>query len=257
MIPYTHRVKVPIRKAGQVVEDTVFKQLMGAPDVASAAVHFADSVNLNSLKAARGSQSKARELMHDAMRVNPVTEQGKILREQAIMDAQYATWTNKSWSTQVSLGIRKVVNDLTGNLRIGDYLFPFVKTPANVISTGLDYAGLGIPKALVTTIKGVRSGTLKDPKTIQSLSRNLTRSGLGLTAAVAIAYNLKPEDFMGAYDPNRQQLAELKDSNFNAVKIGNKWISTDWFGPLSVPLTSMLYAKKYGKLLGRKRLAVR
>lgn len=241
--------KGAVRKTGQVIEDTVFKQLMGAPDTASASIHFADSVNLNALKMAKGDKLKARSYMQDAMRIDPQTPKGELLRNQAIMDAQFATWTNKSWATQVTLGVRKIFNDLSGNLRLGDYLFPFVKTPANVISTGLDYAGLGIPKALVKTVNAIRKGHV-DEQFIRSASRDLTRAGLGLTAALAIASNLKPEDFVGAYDPNRAQIEQLRNSNYNAVKIGGKWISTDWFGPLSVPLTSMMYAKKYGKSSG-------
>ena len=62
-----------IRKTGQFIEDIVFKQLMGAPDVAFSSAHFADSVNLN------------------AMKLEPTTVEGEILRAQGILDAQKAT----------------------------------------------------------------------------------------------------------------------------------------------------------------------
>lgn len=241
-----------IRKTGQVIEDIVFKQMMGAPDVAFASAHFADSVNLNALKLAKGDTVKAKEMMTDAMRLEPRTVEGEILRQQAILDAQKATWTDKSWASQVSEGIRKIFNQVSGDLRLGDYLFPFVKTPANVIATGMDYAGMGVPKALVTTIKAVRSGELGSREHLRSISRDLVRSGLGLTAALAIASQIKDEDFVGAYDPARAQIESLRNSNTNAFRIGDKWISTDWLGPLAVTFSAIMYARKYGKTGGEK-----
>lgn len=235
------------RAFGRKVEDWVFKQAMGAPDVAFSSAHFADSVNINAMKMAKGDAVKAKEYMQDAMRLKPKTMEGELLKQQGVMDAQVATWTNQSWATKLSEGIRRIFNDLTGDARVGDFLFPFVKTPANVVATSMDYAGMGVPKAMVEVVKGIRAGDLKEQPRIQAISRNLVRSGLGFTAALVIASQLKDDDFVGAYDPYRSQIEQLRNSNYNAVRIGGKWISLDWFGPLSVPVASIMYARKYGK----------
>ena len=257
--------KGPIRAIGRFFEDTVFKQLMGAPDVAFSSAHFADSVNLNARKLAKSivgkeaekgvRSAKALELMNDAMRLNPLTKEGEILRGQAIMDAQKATWTDTTWASKTSEGIRKVLNTVSGDLRFGDYALPFVKTPANFIATGMDYAGMGIPKALFKTVKAIRTGGFAEIATKEFAEKtipDLVRAGLGITTAAIIAYNLKADDFVGAYDPQRQQIEQLRNSTYNAVRIGNKWISTAYFGPLAVPLSAMMYAKKYGKTPGEK-----
>jgi len=237
-----------IRKTGRIIEDTVFKQLMGAPDVAFSSAHFADSVNINALKLSKGDITKAKEFMVDSMKLKPQTSEGEMLRTQGIMDAQMATWTNSSWASKLSEGIRKLINQATGDARLGDYLLPFVKTPANVISTGMDYAGLGVPKAIVEVVNGIRAKDLGSKERVSKISRDLVRSGLGLTASVIIAYQLKDDDFVGAYDPNRSQIEGLRGSPAeNSIRIGDKWISTDWFGPLSIPLSSIMYARKYGK----------
>ena len=236
-----------VRKIGRGVEDIVFKQMMGAPDVAFSSAHFADSVNLNAQKF-----SNPVEVMRDAMRIEPKTPEGEILRAQGIMDAQTATWTNTTWASRVSEGIRKILNDVSGDDRVGDYLLPFIKTPANVIATGMDYAGMGIPKALIKTYKAFKSGDLKDATTMQGIARDVVRSGLGLTGAVIIASQLSNNDFVGAYDPQRAQIEQLRNSNYNAIRVGNKWISTDWLGPLAVPVTAMMYARKYGKTGGEQ-----
>jgi hypothetical protein len=218
---------------------------MGAPDVYFAGKAFADSVNINALKEAHGNPVLAKELMREAMQVDG-SERSRSLRAQGILDAEIATWTNKSWASDTTSKIRNVLNDLAPNARIGDFLMPFVKTGANVIATGMDYAGVGVPKAMVTIVNAIRSGDLKNPEVIRSYSRDIVRAGLGLTGAAIIAYNLKDDDFVGAYDLKRQQIEELRNSKDNMFRVGGKWISTDYLGPLSVPFTAMMYARKYG-----------
>ncbi len=241
-----------VRKVGRIVEDIVFKQLMGAPDVAFSSAHFADSVNLNARKMVKGDSVKANEIMNDSMRLEPQTPDGEILRAQGIFDAQKATWTDTSWASRVSEAIRKILNDVSGDARVGDFVLPFIKTPANVIATGMDYAGMGIPKALIKTYKAFRTGELKNPEYIKSVSRDLVRSGLGLVGAVIIVSQLDDDDFVGAYDPARAQIEQLRNSNYNAIRVGGKWISTDWLGPLQVSVTAMMYARKYGKTGGER-----
>ncbi|MBP9786077.1 MAG: hypothetical protein KBC72_00595 [Acinetobacter sp.] len=234
------------RKIGRGVQKVVFKQLMGAPDVFFAAKNFGDSLNLNAIDVAKGNAKLAKEYMRDAMRLDPKTNQGKILREQGIMDAQVATWTNESWANKVSGGIRKILNDVTGDARVGDYVLPFVKTPANVLATGIDYGGGHGVRALIETYDAFKKGELRDPEFIKSVTSKLVKNGLGLVGAVVIANQLSDDDFMGAYDPNQAQIAKTRNAPFNAIRVGGKWISTDWLGPLQTPVTAMMYAKKYG-----------
>jgi hypothetical protein len=240
------------RKVGRFIEDVVFKQLMGAPDVAFSSAHFADSVNMNAMRMAKGNKALAKEYMSDAMRIEPKTSQGELLRQQGILDAQRATWTDTTWASRVSEGIRSILNEVSGDFRAGDYLLPFIKTPANVIATGMDYAGMGIPKALYKTAKAMRSGELGSKEYFQSISMDLVRSGLGITGAIIIQAWLDDDDFVGAYDPQRAQIESLRNSNYNAIRVGGKWISTDWLGPLAVPVTAMMYARKYGNNGGER-----
>lgn len=241
-----------VRKVGRFVEDIVFKQLMGAPDVAFSSAHFADSANINSLKLAKSDAAKGRAIMEDAMKLEPETAEGEFIREQAIMDAQVATWTNRTWASDISEGIRKIFNKVSGDLRVGDYIMPFVKTPANVIATSMDYAGLGIPRTMIRTIRAWRTGDIGSKEYNRKTFRDLARAGLGLVVSAAIVATLDDDDFMGAYDPQRAQIEQLRNSNTNSVRIGDKWISLDWFGPLSVPMGGMLYARKYGDTGGEK-----
>jgi hypothetical protein len=234
----------PIRKTGQWFEDKIFKQLMGKPDSLTANYNFTDSTLLNATKLAKNDARLAKEYAKDAMLLNPKTQAGKTIRAQAVLDAQVATYTQRTWMSSTSERIRDFLNKSTGDLRLGDWFMPFVKTPANVISTSADYAGLGAFKALYEFSTGIKNGTLKDPTKIRAITTNLTRAGMGLTAAWGLSQLFDKSDFVGAYDPKRSQIEQLKNSNYNAVRIGDKWVSMDWFGPLSIPLTAMMYAKK-------------
>lgn len=236
-----------INKAGRVVEDIVFKNLMGAPDAFFASAHFADSINLQSMGMAKGDKVLASEYMIDAMRVNPQTDQGKLLRAQGILDAQVATWTNDTWASKFASSIRKTFNDIAPNARIGDYLFPFVKTPANVIATGIDYAGGGAIKGVIKLAQLYKSKDFSNKSKVQEIIRDVSRAGLGMVAALMLSMNTDDDDFAGVYDPRRAQIEGLRNSRDNSIRVGNTWISTDWLGPIQVPFTAMMYARKYGK----------
>ena len=133
---------------------------------------------------------------------------------------------------------------------------PFVKTPANVVGAGIDYSGVVLPIDTLLrvgkVIKQVRSGETLSEATMDSFqgyTRKLVRAGLGTTLAFILSQLFDPDDFIGEYpvSPKEQELLELQNATTNSVKIGNKWVSLDYFGALGTPLVAMLYAKKYGK----------
>jgi len=247
-----------VRKIGRVVEDVIFKRLLGAPDVAFSAASFADTASLTATKIAQqegltGEEAKTRaaELFKEATKIDPKTLDGEIIRSQAMADAQYATFTNDSTASKIALGIRGIFNAASGDLRVGDQIMPFVKTPANVIGGGLDAAGLSAVIStynLPSAIKEMRDGNLEP---MRGVVRGYVRSGLGMTLAFILSQAFKPDDFIGEYPTTEKerQLLELKNATPNSVKIGNKWVSLDYFGTIGAPLVGMLYARKYGKSL--------
>lgn len=251
------------RKIGRFYEDVVFKQLMGAPDVAFSSFHFADSANLFSTKLARSEglkgdalKARATELFKDSTRIDPKTKEGKVIRDQAIADAQYATYTNNTWATELSMKIRSALNDISGDVRMGDQLMPFVKTPANVIKVGLDYSGVGIPVDIIYKTAKILGDVKAGKNVSESIKTNMTglgltfvRGGLGFALASAIASLFEPDDYIGEYpiSTKEQELLRLKNATTNSVRIGDKWVSLDYFGALGTPLVGIMSAKKYGK----------
>lgn len=243
------------RKIGRFYEDNIFKKLMAAPDVAFSAAHFGDSANLASTKIAneeglKGEAAKKRalEIFKDAASLNPQTEEGTYVRAQAIADANYATYQNDSYYSTLALAIRKIINTATGDVRLGDQLMPFVKTPANVIGAGIDASGVSAIRGLYNLRGALESARLGNKDPLKQVVRDFVRSGLGLSLAVIVSAMFDPDDFIGEYpiSAKEQELLRLQTATPNSIRIGGKWISLDYFGAIASPLVGIMYARKYG-----------
>lgn len=244
-----------VRKIGRFYEDFVFKKLMASPDVAFSAAHFADSANLASTKLAQeeglkgeAAKKRALEVFKDATSLNPETEEGQYVRSQAIADASYATYQNDSYYSTLALAIRKIVNTATGDVRLGDQLMPFVKTPANVIGAGIDASGVSAIRAMYNLKSSLESARLGNREPLKQVVRDFVRSGLGLSLAFIVSAMFDPDDFIGEYPVNakEQELLRLQRATPNSIRIGDKWVSLDYFGAIASPLVGLMYARKYG-----------
>jgi len=258
----TTQGKGTIRAIGRVVEDIVFKKLQGYPDVVFASLAFSDRANIESTKIARREglkdgevKKRALEIFKDATRINPKTEEGLEVRNNAIADAMYSTYTNKTRYSDFSLAIKGALNKVTGDIRLGDMVMPFVKTPANVIGAGLDSSGVLIPFNLAFKMKrsleAIRKGdNIKTAigEGFNGFGRKVILAGLGLTYAYLLSTLFDDDDFIGEYPVSEKErrLLELKQARERSVRIANRWVSLDYFGPLASPLVGFLYAKKYG-----------
>jgi len=251
--------KGTIRKVARLYEDVVFKQLMGAPDIIFSAMAFADSANLESTNIAlkegltgEKAKERAREIMVESMSVETkYSEEAEQVRMKSMAEAFTATYTGDTTASKVALQIRGLLNDLTGDFRLGDNLMPFVKTPASVIQAGVEMSGL---PSLIDVYKISKSIATKTPMTraeMKTAIRRVIRGGLGITLSFLLMSLFDPDDFMGEYptDKKERELMTAEGATPNSVKIGNKWVSLDYFGPLGIPLAGMLYSKKYGNNL--------
>ena len=244
----------PTRAVARVVEKSVFNLLMGGPDTWFSSLHFADSANLASAKIASGEKlqggavkKRALEIFQDAVLIDPKTIEGELVRSQAISDAQYATYTNKSTYSDVALAIRNVLNVASGDVRVGDQIMPFVKTPANVVGAGIDYAGAALPLEIYRLPKAIIQAKNGDTQAFKRSVRRIVRAGLGMTLAFGLSLAFDPDDFIGNWpiSQKEQELLMLKNATTNSVKINGKWVSLDYFGALAAPFVGIMYAKKY------------
>lgn len=241
----------------------VYNGALGGPDAWAGRIAFADSLNLETSTIAHGmgltgdaARNKARELFIDAIQVVPKTPEGQLARKIAVQEAQYATWTNPGIIANATLKFKDSLNKFAEQglglrgFKLGDMIEPFVKTPANVAAYGLDASGLGIIRGtgeFVSLMKNYKVLTeIQRRKQLGEALRLSMRTGFGVGGALAIASYIPEENFMGAYDPNKVKYAQLQNTSFNAIRIGDKWYSLDYTSGFAAPLVSILYAKKYG-----------
>jgi hypothetical protein len=188
--------------------------------------------------------------MKDAFAIEPSTFEGQEVRKHAMQEAFYGTFTNDSKLSDMALNTRKFVNSITGDLSLGDMIIPFAKTPANVVSATLDYSGVKIPLDLVKLAKGIKS---ENREMIMDAQIGLYRAWFGAMGVVIMALAIDPEDYVSEYADyysKEKQLIALEGASYNSVKIGDTWVSLDYFGPFAAGLVGILSARKYGKNLG-------
>ncbi len=238
-----------LRAASRKVEEISFKYLMGAPDAWFKGLAFNDTADLLATKLAREEGAKdiskrATEIYKDAILIKPKTKQGKLVRKKAQEQAHYTTFTNDSWAAKFGLSARNWLNMVGRNkVRLGDLTMKFVKTPANVQMMGLEY-GFGS----LYTLYNVQE-IIKNPQSqvSQHAIRAAVRNGLGIALAALLYSMLDPEDYFSEFDtlnPKEKDRMRAMGAMPNSIKIGNRWVSLDYFGQIAIPLVGMLEARR-------------
>jgi hypothetical protein len=257
------------RKAVKIYSDIIFDKLQGYPDFVSGAGAYGDAINLYStaeaqrmVKAGKITQAeratKAAEILKDANGALQTAE-GQRVRLMANVDAALSTWTEGfkgkgwesfkgSWSEAIT-GVRGWVDSHTGDWMAGTFSLPFLKQPGNAIQRGLQASsGYGLVKGVVELPGALRSAGRGDPIPLLNSIRKITESGLGLGVAAAIAYSLPIEDFIpdiSMASPSEKAMVKAKNGTYNSIKIGDYFVSLDYFGLIAPALVGFLYAKKF------------
>jgi len=231
-----------IRKLGRIYENVIYKWSLGAPDLLFKDFAFNDYVSLAATKESGGDVAKANEIYKDAIRIMPKTELGQEIRQAAIEDSLIATYQNNGKISEAALKIRKSLDFGVG---FGEFIAPFVKTPANVVGMSLDTAFGGVRALTSEIIRDVKAGKVLTPKSENV--RLIAQNGLGLLVASLLLGAIDDDNYMPSYSlaTNRdKQIAKELNIPFNAIRIGNTWFSMDYLGPLASPLMGLLQARR-------------
>lgn len=117
---------------------------------------------------------------------------------------------------------------------IGDAILPFVKTPANVAKTGIEYSPVGLTKAIVYDTVQLRKGNISINQYIDNLSKGLTGSAITVLGyALAQAGILKAG---GSDDDKKEKFDEQSGKQAYSIQVGDKTYSIDWLAPVGIPL---------------------
>lgn len=159
-------------------------------------------------------------------------------RAYAIEEAQKATYRN---TTALSEMLSKRGRyDASDNIAerglsfVTDALLPFRKTPANILTTGLDYSPIGLGKGIKEALFDVKSGKCTAADAVDSLASGLTGTGIFALGAYLAAEGLL--HVRAGDDDNEESFEKAMGGQDYAIQIGDKSYTLDWALPAAMPL---------------------
>ena len=158
-------------------------------------------------------------------------------RAYAIEEAQKATYRNTTALSEALSQFGRYEGDnpvkRAGSF-VADALFPFRKTPANILTTGLDYSPVGIAKSVKEALWDVRRGNCTAADAVDSLASGLTGTGIFALGAYLAAEGLL---HVRTGDDDKEEAFEKSMGGQDyAIQIGDKSYTLDWALPAAMPL---------------------
>ena len=158
-------------------------------------------------------------------------------RAYAIEEAQRATYRNTTALSELlaKAGRYEGSNPVGKVLSVGyDAFMPFRRTPANILTTGIDYSPVGLAKAITYDAYQVKAGNMSAADMVDHLSAGLTGSGILVLGAYLAAEGLLrvrtgDDDKEKAYNKDRG----MQDYS---LQIGDTSYTLDWAVPAAMPL---------------------
>lgn len=158
-------------------------------------------------------------------------------RAYAIEEAQKATYRNTTALSEALSQFGRYEGDnpvkRAGSF-VADALFPFRKTPANILTTGLDYSPVGLVKGIKEAMVDVKSGKCTAADAVDSLASGLTGTGILALGAYLAAEGLL---HVRAGDDDKEEAFEKSMGKQDyAIQIGDESYTLDWALPAAMPL---------------------
>lgn len=162
-------------------------------------------------------------------------------RAYAIEEAQKATYRNTTALSEALSKMGRYQGDnqvLRAASFAADAFLPFRKTPANILTTGLDYSPIGLGKGIKEALFDVKFGKCTAADAVDSIASGLTGSGI-----LALGAYLAAEGFLGTTlhvragdDDKEEEFEKSMGGQDYAIQIGDKSYTLDWMTPAAMPL---------------------
>lgn len=223
-------------------EDVLSRAVQGIGDLNSRALDYEDVIfnraaYVDSFAQALQAKGVTAAEAHAGTRAADV----EAARAYAIEEAQKATYRNTTALSEALSKLGRYEGDnpvkRAGSF-VADALFPFRKTPANILTTGLDYSPIGLGKGIKEAMFDVKSGKCTAADAVDSIASGLTGTGLLVLGAYMAA-----EGFFGATlhvragdDDKEEDFEKSMGGQDYAIQIGDKSYSLDWAVPAAMPL---------------------
>lgn len=219
-------------------EDVLSRAVQGIGDLNSRALDYEDvifnrSAYVDSFAQALQAKGVTAAEAHAGTRAADV----EAARAYAIEEAQKATYRNTTALSEALSQFGRYEGDnpvkQAGSF-VADALFPFRKTPANILTTGLDYSPVGIAKSVKEALWDVRRGNCTAADAVDSLASGLTGTGIFALGAYLAAEGLL---HVRAGDDDKEEAFEKSMGGQDyAIQIGDKSYTLDWALPAAMPL---------------------
>lgn len=158
-------------------------------------------------------------------------------RAYAIEEAQKATYRNTTALSEALSKMGRYEGDnsfLKAMSVAADAFMPFRRTPANILTTGMDYSPVGLTKAITYDAYQVKAGNMSAADMVDHLSAGLTGTGiLALGAYLAAEGLLKVRTGDDDREKDYNQDRGMQDYS---LQIGDKSYTLDWAVPAAMPL---------------------
>lgn len=220
-------------------EDVLSRAVQGIGDLNSRALDYEDVIfnraaYVDSFAQALQAKGVTAAEAHAGTRAADV----EAARAYAIEEAQKATYRNTTaLSEALSKRGRYDASDNIverGKSFLVDALLPFRKTPANILTTGLDYSPIGLVKGIKEAVVDVKSGKCTAADAVDSLASGLTGTGILALGAYLAAEGLL---HVRAGDDDKEEAFEKATGGQDyAIQIGDKSYTLDWAVPAAMPL---------------------
>ena len=220
-------------------EDVLSRAVQGIGDLNSRALDYEDVIfnraaYVDSFAQALQAKGVTAAEAHAGTRAADV----EAARAYAIEEAQKATYRN---TTALSEALSKRGRyDASDNIVergisfVTDALLPFRKTPANSLTTGLDYSPVGIVKSVKEALWDVRRGNCTAADAVDSLASGLTGTGIFALGAYLAAEGLL--HVRAGDDDKEEEFERSMGGQDYAIQIGDKSYTLDWALPAAMPL---------------------
>lgn len=219
-------------------EDVLSRAVQGIGDLNSRALDYEDVIfnraaYVDSFAQALQAKGVTAAEAHAGTRTADV----EAARAYAIEEAQKATYRNTTALSEALSQFGRYEGDnpvkRAGSF-VADALFPFRKTPANILTTGLDYSPVGIAKSVKEALWDVRRGNCTAADAVDSLASGLTGTGIFALGAYLAAEGLL---HVRAGDDDKEEAFEKSMGGQDyAIQIGDKSYTLDWMTPAAMPL---------------------
>ena len=219
-------------------EDVLSRAVQGIGDLNSRALDYEDVIfnraaYVDSFAQALQAKGVTAAEAHAGTRAADV----EAARAYAIEEAQKATYRNTTALSEALSKMGRYQGDnqvLRAASFAADAFLPFRKTPANILTTGLDYSPIGLGKGIKEALFDVKSGKCTAADAVDSIASGLTGTGILALGAYLAAEGLL---HVRAGDDDKEETFEKSMGKQDyAIQIGDKSYTLDWAVPAAMPL---------------------